>query len=396
VEFVHSRVEAPEAVARSAVSGRVVGGLPPGETLIRLTDSQAHAREQRLAADHTFVFAGLPAGRYRIEVAGHPEIQGPSDLTLDGQNEVAVELMAPIFGRLAQTDGEPRHSAIAGLAPHAAGQPARIVDALGNEWTQVVSHDDRFCFQQLPAGVYTLTVAPGYHQDNLALDGNKGLEVIFAELLPAWEAEVANAGSLPGFSVVRVEVEGKADLPVHIWKEDWEGMMRRTGSKPDYGPHVLEFSPLGPGHYMIEPEGLGVWTDVTLTGLETIWVNFRRSATPAAPNIVRPFVQSEKSGDAPVPPAPPPYLYVATPPTDPQTLLALLHFVAEIQPQIGNSLEEALKADRVILVGAQDETMSDVAKLLSAAGAQVEPFAPQAAPLDHVAPVEPIPNGLVA
>jgi hypothetical protein len=396
VEFLHSRVDAEENPARSVVTGRVIGDLPAGaEPIIRLIDGQAGTHEQPLAADHTFVFAGLPAGRYTVEVVDHPEIQGPAHLALDGQNEVTVELIAPLLARTRYDGAEPPHSMIAGTVPHAAGQPVRLVDALGNEWTQVVGHDDRFCLKGLPAGTYSLTISPGYHQSNLVLDGSNGLEILFAELLPAWEAEVANAGSLPGFSVVRVEVEGKVDHPVHIWKEDWEGMMRRTGTKPDFGPYALEFSPLGPGHYMIEPEGLGVWTDVTLTGLETLWVNFRHSASPAAPNVVRPLAVQEQVGDAhPTDSATlPPYLLVTEPPSDPAQLLALLRFVADAQPLVGDSLEEALKAERVILIGEHAEAVEPIAHMLRAAGIAVERFAQTTPPLLSPKPALPVVNG---
>ena len=112
------------------------------------------------------------------------------------------------------------------------------------------------------------------------------VHVEFQPLVSTWEAKSSPAGSMPGYSVVRVEVEGMRGLPVYIWKNDWEGMMRRTGSKPEYGECTVEFSPLGPGTYMVEPEGLGIWADVEVTGLEVIWLDFRRKAVPSSPNIV--------------------------------------------------------------------------------------------------------------
>ena len=147
-------------------------------------------------------------------------------------------------------------------------------------------------------GVYLLTIDGGYEQGGLIVDGESGLEVIFQTLTSTWEAKVSPAGSMPGFSVVRVEVDGMRGLPVYIWKEDWEGMMRRTGSKPEYGECAAEFSPLGPGHYMIEPEGIGVWVDVELTGLEVVWIDFRRKSVPTSPNVVQPL-----SHQAPLPPS---------------------------------------------------------------------------------------------
>ncbi len=228
-------------------------------------------------------------------------------------------------------------SAIVGIAPGAAGTIARLVDRVGNELKQVVDDHDCVRFDRLAAGVYALFVEPGYQQTNLAVDGSNGQEVTFSELLPRWEAETSSAGSMPGYSVVRVEVENSPSLPVHIWKEDWEGMMRRTGSKPEYGQFALEFSPLGPGQYMVEPEGLGIWTGVELTGLEAVWINFRRYMAPSAPNLVRPLALAPE----PTPAAagqithaqPAYYLYIGpNQSANTNDLMALLRFASHFRP----------------------------------------------------------------
>jgi hypothetical protein len=357
----------------------VIGGLQPGQkTLVRLIDSQANQQERKLEADGSFAFTGLSAGLYAVEVVGQPASAGQQEIALDGQNQVTVELIIPVTSATAHSMLDARQSVISGMVPHAAGQVARLADTLGNEWTQVVRHDDHFCFGELPAGSYTLTIDSGYSQADLKVDGANGLEVEFAELIPLWVAEVAHAGSMPGYSVVRVEVEGLADIPVHIWKEDWEGMMRRTGSKPDYGSYALEFSPLGPGHYMVEPESLGVWSDVTLTGLEAMWVHFRRRRAPATPNIVRPYVTPSSQPAATTPVAEETvdqtggYLFIGSPPSNAEDLIALLHFAAQAQPQVGNSVEEALKAKYVLLIGADGEANANAESVLRAALVPVE------------------------
>jgi hypothetical protein len=313
-------------------------------------------------------------------VVGQPASAGQQEIALDGQNQVTVELIIPVTPAIARSSPAAQQSVISGMVPHAAGQVARLADTLGNEWSQVVRHDDHFCFGELPAGSYTLSIDidSGYSQADLKVDGANGLEVEFAELIPLWVAEVAHAGSMPGYSVVRVEVEGLADIPVHIWKEDWEGMMRRTGSKPDYGPYALEFSPLGPGHYMVEPESLGVWTDVTLTGLEAVWVHFQRRRAPATPNLVRPYVTESNQPAAINPVAEEAtdqtggYLFIGSPPSNAEDLIALLHFAAQAQPQIGNSVEEALKANYVLLIGADGEANANAESVLRAALVPVE------------------------
>lgn len=371
VEFVYNNLTAPEAPQNSSICGRVIGGLRPGQTsTVRLIDSQANQQEQQVEADGSFVFTGLGAGLYAVELVEQPTAVGQQEIALDGQNQVTVELIVPVTPDSTRLALGVQQSTIGGVAPHAAGQIAHLRDSLGNEWTQVIGHDDHFAFDALPAGNYTLTIEGGYSQSDLKVDGLNGLVVEFAELIPRWVAEVAQAGSMPGYSVVRVEVEGLADIPVHIWKEEWEGMMRRTGSKPDFGPYALEFSPLGPGHYMVEPESLGVWTDVTLTGLEAVWVHFRRSRAPAAPNVVRSMGAPPSAPAAPAPASPVQpggYLFIDAPVSNPAEFTALLRFVAATQPQIGNNLEEALKASHVLIIGEASEHLLAVENALAAA-----------------------------
>jgi hypothetical protein len=381
VEFVYNDVVTQESRAQSRIVGRVIGGLRADQpTVVRVTDSQAHQQECNVEADGSFAFTDLPAGLYTLEIVGQSAATTRREVALDGQSQVTIELIVPVTLESARPLPSATQSVIAGKAPHAAGQVAHLVDANGNEWTQVVRYDDQFCFDEMPAGVYTLTIDGGYSQPDLKVNGVNGLEVEFAELIPLWVAEVAQAGSMPGYSVVRVEVENLADIPVHIWKEDWEGMMRRTGSKAEFGPYALEFSPLGPGHYMIEPEGLGVWTDVTLSGLEAMWVHFRRRRAPAAPNLVHPYqpVTQPSAGSAPADNGTTGgnhYLFVSSPPGEITEVIALMRYVSTTHPQVGNSLEEALKADRVTILGTPDAASTAIESALRAAAIPVERIA---------------------
>ena len=192
---------------------------------------------------------------------------------------------------------------------------------------------------------------------------------------------------MPGFSTVRVEVQGSKNLPVRIWKDDWDGLLQLTGSRPDFGEFALEFSPLGPGIYMIEPEGLDIFTDVELTGLEAVWVSFRSLSQATSPNIVSALTlrqpqkftppQSSSTQTSPpvltVPPvviadaAPPVATQLSSPPkgaggretylwVDNQALsgallTALLRYVAEKQPGVGSRMHEATQARRVQILG---------------------------------------------
>ncbi|MBX3011192.1 MAG: hypothetical protein KF832_06780, partial [Caldilineaceae bacterium] len=247
VEFVFTDLTTPTPTHNAQITGRVIGGT--GLIQVYLLDSTGHRQETQVDEQGEFRFPELAAGLYTVAVAGYEAEASQADIALDGANHVQVELRLPLAQLDQPSAPANRHSLIKGSAPNAAGRMARLIDTVGNEYQQFIDADHHFQFHGLPAGTYTLTIELGYEQANLVVDGSNGLEIFFAELSPIWEAEVTSAGSMPGYSVVRVEVEGLADLPVHIWKDDWEGMMRRTGSKRDLGPYVLEFSPLGPGRY---------------------------------------------------------------------------------------------------------------------------------------------------
>jgi len=84
-------------------------------------------------------------------------------------------------------------------------------------------------------------------------------------------------------SVVRVWVRGQYGLPVTIRSSDgsWS-TVNYVGTKPEYGPDALEFAPLGPGPYIVEPQGLGVQVRVDLEPGVVAEVLFEPTA-PAPP-----------------------------------------------------------------------------------------------------------------
>ncbi|HRW06029.1 MAG TPA: carboxypeptidase-like regulatory domain-containing protein [Caldilineaceae bacterium] len=449
LEFIYTEMITHPTGGYSQIYGRLIGGglaasAMAGHHTVVLLDSRGNRQEQAVASDSTFRFANLEAGLYTVTVLGHEATATDADLALDGHNQLSVELRMPALvadDELLDTQAA-TESVIAGFAPEAAGRLARLVDTVGNEYQQYVDAEHRFHFAGLAAGSYTLVIEAGYRQSDLIVDGRSGLHVQFAELLPVWQAEVSQAGSMPGYSVVRVEVEGLAELPVHIWKEEWEGMVRQTGSKAEYGPYALEFSPLGPGRYMVEPTGLGLWAEVELTGLEALWIHFRKrtqplgenrvaslaspndvSAPPPSTNATNPdatasysatesLVQAstdsaddrmDESSAAPITEqrrstnAMPErnldhaandvkenhYLFVWAPPQDPNELSALLSYATAEQPQVGRDRWLAFDADRVTIVGADEDSLElqEFVQALQAAGVQVDSLATALDPL---------------
>jgi len=420
VTFIDTDMITTQPAYTSQIQGRLIGGMPSdGERaapVVFLLDSMGQRVEKAVAADGTFYFSDLPAGLYTVAIVGHEETSTAADLALDGLNNVTIELQIPATHDVTPGMSAPalEQSIITGIAPDGAGQLARLVDTVGNEYQHYVDAEHQFKFTDLPAGTYTLTIESGYHQADLVVDGRNGLHLELAELLPSWEAEVSNAGSMPGYSLVRVEVEGMANLPVHIWKEEWEGMMRHTGSKPDYGPYVLEFSPLSPGRYMVEPEGLGLWTEVELTGLEAVWIHFRKRTSPLGDNLIYPIdtvpqptaeamdspmermalpaaaapstVAPTAAPTKPKPTAPKPeehthYYFVWAPPQDPEELAALLSYVTTEQTLVGRDRWAAFDAERVTLVGADREAddVREFVNALESAGVVVDYLSSQTA-----------------
>ena len=254
-------------------------------------------------------------------------------------------------------------SRLSGFAPDGAGRDVHVIDAVGNERWTVTDGEGHFVFEQLPPGIYSVFIEGGYQEGGVELDGTADVDILFAPVIAIWETTVTNAGSMPGFSSVRVEVEGMSNLPVRIWQGEEDGVVARTGASGTLSTqseaNLVEFRGLDPGRYLIEPEGLGIWADVDITGLEALWVSFRRKTEPVGLNEVRLTpVQSPglrlgtaataqlapRTGDRSV------YVFVAAVPPGLDQQLALLQYVASHRPQLGNDLAEAARADVVILI----------------------------------------------
>ncbi len=100
---------------------------------------------------------------------------------------------------------------------------------------------------------------------------------------PAWQGRVLSQVPIGGWSsVARIWVRGQYGLPVII--RSWDGSWSTTntvGTKPEYGPDALEFAPLGPGTYVIEPQGLGAQVTVSLLPGTLAEVLFEKTVQPA-------------------------------------------------------------------------------------------------------------------
>lgn len=314
-------------------------------------------------------FAPLGAGRYTITPA---DLGVQAEILVDGRRVLRV-----VFTPTTAPVPVPAESVIAGRVQGGASARVTLTDPGGEARVQVLAADERFRFAELKAGAYRLSVAsPTSGTEVLTrevtVDGRNTVELdlTLPETGPAvWRAVVEDGGPGPGFGIVRVRIDEHAGLPVRIWTEGWEGIVRTIGDKPEYGPFVCEFAPLGLGVYWVEPQGLGLQAEVRLSEARVVWVTFRpESLPPPEPARPEPMPPPEPVLDAH-------YLLVGALPRDRRALLALLRYVARFGPIVGEATDEASQYRRVTLLGDERSISAATENRLRAAGCQVERLA---------------------
>lgn len=303
VRFVYQETHQTTLAQRSQIRGKVVGrSTSPEKLFVALFGNQAQMERTEVNEAGHFMFDNLGPGSYSVVLEGFESTVFSSDIALDGTNEVNIELSLPIDQLMVPTThGD--NSVIAALVPMAVGKAAYLLDEAGNEQTHIIGPDERVFFDQLPAGCYTLRADGGFMETGLSVDGDNGLEVYFSPLISEWQSEVNVAGSMPGFSAIRAEVRGRSGHTVFMTKEDQTTQEALTGSRPDLGEFALEFSPLEPGRYIVEPKGLEVYAEVELTGLEAVWVSFWEKMIPSNPNAVLPLKLGDRAAAADLAPS---------------------------------------------------------------------------------------------
>jgi hypothetical protein len=315
-------------------------------------------------------FAPLGAGRYTITPA---DLGVQAEVLVDGRRVLRV-----VFTPAAAPAPVPGESVIEGRVRNGATAQVTLTDAAGNARVQVLGADERFRFADLTAGTYHLGVAlpTGGGEvlgQEVTVDGRNTVTLDLT--LPAtgptvWRAVVEDGGPGPGFGIVRVRIDDHAGLPVRIGTEGWEGIVRTIGEKPEYGPFVCEFAPLGLGTYVVEPQGLGLRAEVRLTEARVVWVTFRQEQAPAPAPTPEPAPEP-----TPEPTLEAHYLLVGALPRDRRTLLALLRYVGRFGPVVGEAAEEAAAYRHVTLLGDTKSIPAAQEARLRAAGCRVERLA---------------------
>jgi hypothetical protein len=139
---------------RSVLRGRVAdaNGQPKGDRMVTLKLESVVAAQQRTAADGTYRFANLPAGKYNVEAAGLGVVG--SNIALDGEREALADVIWPdkgprgiLLGRMMTESGAPRPFALVRLVQGESEVARTEADAKGD-----------FKFTSLAAGTYEIAV----------------------------------------------------------------------------------------------------------------------------------------------------------------------------------------------------------------------------------------------
>ncbi len=278
VRFVHSHDERRTAPRQSSIAGTVDG---EGVRIVRLRG--AGPGEQLAQADEEghFLFSGLPAGAYTLDVKDRRLQRYPRPVALDGRNAARRELLLLPDGALptgpafALLQGQTRPGAAAARSGAAKqGRPGRqvaLLDARGQRYVTEVEPSGAFAFDCLPAGDYDL-YAEGYGRRGLHLDAGDRLSIQLARPADGWShcTRVRKVAEAPG--MIRVQWLARPALTVVVEKMGGEEETRRTGGAEP--PYRVEFGPFAPGMYRVHSPDLPVSAEVQLDAEETAVVTF--------------------------------------------------------------------------------------------------------------------------
>ena len=356
----------------STISGRVMNGAGR-RILLRGPDGE---RIIEIDPDERYQFDHLGPGQYYVRVVDTLLRRG--GLKMTGRNHREVNFVLPVI--------VPAGSIIYGQVPQGAGWQLYVRGPKDIEIVQPLDEEGRFEVTGLEAGEYEL-ILQGDEADfveHVAVDGVEKVEVQFDTIASSpgdsqdgdsgdasdggadddqgddsdsqpgdWSWQVEDIGPTPGFGVIRVRVPGHQGLPVRLWADGWEGIVRTIGDKPEYGPDVCEFAPLGVGKYYLQPAGLPEPVIVEMPGSHEIWVTF----TPGSGEDI-------SGGDPGDEHSIPLYLLVKTPPQSLSAFIQSLQFAAKTAAAVGDDAEDAMQAETVVILASfEDFSQEDEARL---------------------------------
>ncbi len=376
-------LEAPdiEIPHYSTISGRVLHGA--GRKVI--LKGPGGERTTEVGQDERYQFDHLGPGQYYVRVLDTLLRRG--GLKMTGRNHREVNFALPVV--------MPAGSVIYGQVPQGVGWQLYVRGPKGREIVQPLDEKGRFEVSGLEAGEYELILqgddadfiehvevdgtnrvkvefdaiaaTPKSPSDEMASDGgdapDKEQRSEFNAQPKAWTWKVEDIGATPGFGVIRVRIPGRTGLPVRIWADEWDGMVRIIGDKPEYGDDVCEFAPLGAGKYYLQPADLSEAISVEMPGGHEVWVTFTTGDDDHPAHEL-----SADSGDTESIRL---YILVKSPPQDQVALIHTLRFAAHTGAVIGDDLSEALRAETVLVLASPDDFDAQAMARLRSAGSQV-------------------------
>ena len=255
------------------IAGRVGGAVRGGVgTTVKLARADGWEVTTEVGTNERYEIVDVPLASYRIFLVEAKQSRDVTPTTKQPSVTVDFDLSGITIAF--------EKSSVRGRVTGGTGQTLRLSRA-DDGWSQdqIVPSGGHYCFSGLRAGVYILAlVQTEIVQGSIALDGRN--EQIVDLTTSSWGWEVADGGVGPGFGILRCRVVGRADQPVRLWTEGWQGSVQRTGTKKEYGPDVCEFAPLGAGRYQIQIDGVDVVADVLVDGGRVLWLTFTEGVPP--------------------------------------------------------------------------------------------------------------------
>ena len=288
VLFAYSHDVKRTAPQESAITGTVEGGK--GCTVRLRAEECGGGPSERLAeADENghYVFSGLPAGTYCVDVKRRRLLNWPRPLALDGRNQPRCDLFLLPGGVLpappdpAMLQGQTRPGTAVAPARHTqplggarASQLIALVDAQGQRYVTHVEPSGAFVFDSLPAGDYDL-YADGFGRRGIHLEAGDRLSIQLWQTEDGWSHHVRIQTAAIAAGMIHVQWVERPDLTITVTDADG-GVEERGAGGAEEGerPYRAEFGPFRPGVYLVDSPDLPVNAEVQLAADEAAVVTF--------------------------------------------------------------------------------------------------------------------------
>ena len=282
VLFAYSYDVKRTAPQESAITGTVEGGK--GCTVrVRVEESGGGPSERLAEADENghYVFSGLPAGTYCVDVKRRRLLNWPRPLALDGRNQPRCDLFLLPEGVLpappdpALLQGQTRPGTAAAPARHTqplggarASQLIALVDAQGQRYVTHVEPSGAFVFDSLPAGDYDL-YADGFGRRGIHLADGDRLSIQLWQTEDGWSQHTRIQTVAIAAGMIHVQWVERPDLTITVTDADGGVEERRAGEDEEAErPYRAEFGPFRPGAYIVDSPELAISAEVELSADE--------------------------------------------------------------------------------------------------------------------------------